>query len=268
MPWVASVAAARPQTHHGLAAASASAGPHAAAALLLLAAATRAAAAAFLAPLQTCTSGSSSRHSPRFQRAHRCYATAGSTPPMPPPPPAACRPSTVTGRPAQRLLIVGDGDFSFSRAILPALPPTTRHVVATCLHPSREELVGRYPTAAANLDGLLGDARVRVCFGVDATDLADTLRRATGEEEVELDGSGDGRFDRVVWNFPHCLGKANIAANRRLLEAFLRNAAPLLAPSTAGAGGGEVLLALCRGQSGVEARDKRAYKVKKGRDAD
>lgn len=217
MPWVvASVAAARPPSTPAptLRLAASSAAPHYIAALLLLTAATAtatataaAAAAAFLA--SPC--GSSQSQSARFPRPHRCYASATPTTPTPQPP-AACRPTTVTGRPARRLLIVGDGDFSFSRAILPLLSSTTGDVVTTCLHPSKEELVARYPTAASNLDGLLNDARVRVGFGVDATDLAGTLRRAT-----VADGDDGRRFDRVVWNFPHCLGKANIAANRQLL---------------------------------------------------
>ena len=45
-------------------------------------------------------------------------------------------------------------------------------------------------------------------------------------------------------------------------QAFLDNAAQLLMTPSFDHGGGEVLVALCRGQSGVEASDARAYKVR------
>lgn len=143
----------------------------------------------------------------QLQRSYRCYAFAASTTPTP----AGCRPTTATGRPARRLLIVGDGDFSFSRAILPLLPPTTEQVVTTCLHPNPDELVARYPAAPANLDTLSTAKRVEVGFGVDATDLAGTLFRG-GE------AAGDMNFERIMWNFPHVVGKANVAGNRELLK--------------------------------------------------
>ena len=84
----------------------------------------------------------------------------------------------------------------------------------------------------------------------DGATRARLLRAAAGP-----DGRAAPHFERVVWNYPHHMGKTNTRRNRELVGGFLRAltdasaGAPLLAPR------GEVLVALCEGQGGTECSD-------------
>lgn len=146
-----------------------------------------------------------------------------------------------------RILLVGEGDFSFTRALL--THPTLLNVilpknVTASAYDSEEECFSKYSGAK----GIVQDLRERgteILFGVDATALekCKILRKR--------------KWDRIVWNFPHAgafniylkrlhqtgklqanafsLGKGitdqsrNILSNQTLLLGFLRSAAPLLA---------------------------------------
>ena len=59
-----------------------------------------------------------------------------------------------------------------------------------------------------------------------------------------------------MFNFPHVPGKTNTARNRQLIQGFLSNAVKHLRKP-----GGEILLALCRGQGGTTATSSREYKA-------
>ena len=129
-----------------------------------------------------------------------------------------------------RVLTVGDGDLSFSVAL--AERGECASLTASTLEPDLEALQREY-------DGLDVRGHARriddVRYGVDARRL-----------------SFDESFDRIVFNFP-CLpvsdgkdgnsegsGKADASAieeNKALVRAFVRSAAPLLAP------GGEIHVA-------------------------
>jgi 25S rRNA (uracil2634-N3)-methyltransferase len=88
----------------------------------------------------------------------------------------------------QRILTVGDGDFSFSLALARALGG--QNVVATSYesYASLQQIYGTQCTDVLRELALLG---ARVAHGVDAADLPATL---------PLDCSGSGRFERIVWN--------------------------------------------------------------------
>ena len=88
------------------------------------------------------------------------------------------------------ILLLGEGDFSFTKALLDHhLDPNTSHVIATTLD-SEEITVEKYPNAQDTLT-YLRDHDIDVLFNIDATRLASykKLHKFT--------------FGRVIFNFPH-----------------------------------------------------------------
>ncbi|CAK6448764.1 unnamed protein product [Pipistrellus nathusii] len=132
---------------------------------------------------------------------------------------------------SRRLLLVGEGNFSFAAAVSETLDPSTS-LTATCLQ-SPADLAGD-PMARENLQRLR-ERGTRIHFGVDCTRLADAFEQH------------DREFDRICFNFPHCGRKAGVARNRELLAKFFRSCADVLAEE------GEIHVALCRGQGGTPA---------------
>ncbi|KAI0830819.1 hypothetical protein BC628DRAFT_1355741 [Trametes gibbosa] len=123
------------------------------------------------------------------------------------------------------ILLIGEGNFSFARAlafdaprVLEFLPPS--NITATA-YDCEEDCYTKYPDARG-IVAALRDKGVTVAFGVDATKL---------EKCSALKGR---TFDRIVWNFPHA-GKGitdqdrNILSNQLLFLGFLRSAASFLA---------------------------------------
>uniref|UniRef100_A0A4W2DS43 Mannosyltransferase n=1 Tax=Bos indicus x Bos taurus TaxID=30522 RepID=A0A4W2DS43_BOBOX len=131
----------------------------------------------------------------------------------------------------RRLLLVGEGNFSFAVALSETLDPNTS-LTATC--PQRSADLARDLVVRENLRRLRERGN-EVRFGVDCTHLADAFEPQ------------DREFDRIYFNFPHCGRKAGVAKNRELLAKFFRSCADVLAED------GEVHVALCRGQGGTPA---------------
>ncbi|RPD82158.1 hypothetical protein L226DRAFT_17842 [Lentinus tigrinus ALCF2SS1-7] len=131
---------------------------------------------------------------------------------------------TIPLLPTDRILLIGEGNFSFARALLSSPPPSLdflppSNITATA-YDTEEECCSKYPDAA-EIIAFLRDKGVEVLFSVDATKL---------DRCAPLRGR---KFDRIVWNFPHA-GKGitdqdrNILSNQLLLLGFLRSAASLL----------------------------------------
>ena len=101
---------------------------------------------------------------------------------------------TIPFRPTDRILLIGEGNFSFARALvygapsdLEFLPP--KNVTATA-YDTEDACYDKYPDAK-EIVALLREKGVEVLFGVDATRL---------ERVKAFHGR---RWNRVVWNFPH-----------------------------------------------------------------
>jgi 25S rRNA (uracil2634-N3)-methyltransferase len=145
-----------------------------------------------------------------------------------------------------RILLVGDGDFSFAAALV------THHGVAdiwATSYDSQEECYDKYPeTAKANVSliqeafeepqeddaddaddtvpGGKASSPSRILFNIDATSLKknSTIRQLAP-------------FHRIIFNFPHVGGittdvNRQVRANQKLLSEFFHAAIPLLASST------------------------------------
>ncbi|NWX53126.1 FDXA1 protein, partial [Steatornis caripensis] len=135
--------------------------------------------------------------------------------------------------PERRVLLLGEGNFSFAASLCRA---AGTHVVATC-YESEEEVSGR--GRAAESIRLLRETGAEVVFSVDCTKLRDYF---LPEER---------QFDCIYFNFPHCGRKAGVVKNRELLARFFLSSAEVLTEE------GEVHVALCNGQGGTPADQPR-----------
>ena len=126
-----------------------------------------------------------------------------------------------------RILLVGEGDFSFTEALSDQLP--SGQITASALD-TEAELLQKYP---AEIGARLARLRARgvvLRLGVDAT---------TVELHHLVDGADDAaptarkKFDRVVYNFPYAhvtkFCKEFREANLHLLRGFFARSAAMLA---------------------------------------
>ncbi|XP_007556648.1 alpha-1,2-mannosyltransferase ALG9 isoform X2 [Poecilia formosa] len=134
--------------------------------------------------------------------------------------------------PSRSVLLVGEGNFSFSSSVCKLDSESGSNITATCLQHQEEAL--RHDGAAANIQ-TIKDSGGSVLFEVDCTKLG---------ECAFLKGRV---FDRVVFNFPHCGRKSGVKKNRELLKNFFLSCVEVLA------GDGEVHVSLCNGQGGTPA---------------
>ncbi|KAF8311073.1 hypothetical protein DL93DRAFT_2211241 [Clavulina sp. PMI_390] len=119
----------------------------------------------------------------------------------------------------RRILLVGEGNFSFALSLLSQ--STTWSLIIATAFDSQDECYRKYPDAP-DIVKTLRAAGVVVYFNVDATKLDQhkALKKLV--------------IDTIVFNFPH-VGAGikdqdrNIAVNQRLLVDFFQAAAPLLA---------------------------------------
>ncbi|KAH7729123.1 EF-1 guanine nucleotide exchange domain containing protein [Aphelenchoides avenae] len=139
----------------------------------------------------------------------------------------------VLPRFGERVLVLGDGNLSFSLSLARLYPDTA--IVATVLE-GEEEFLRRYPSGHAHLQ-LLGvyAPRVTVQFGVDATCLPYAFAEAS--------------FTDIIMNFPHPGGKTNLRRSRALLTGICHSLHSVM-PATA-----RFHLSLAKGQSGLAYED-------------
>ncbi|KAI0783398.1 hypothetical protein C8Q75DRAFT_784008 [Abortiporus biennis] len=136
------------------------------------------------------------------------------------------RSPTIPFKPTDLILLVGEGNFSFARALVVDPPSTLEHLPAenvwATAYDSEEECYTKYPDAM-DIVKTIRQKGVQVIFSVDGTKL---------EKCAALRGK---TFDRIVWNFPH-VGKGitdqdrNILSNQILLLGFFTSCSKFLCP--------------------------------------
>ncbi|KAK7840903.1 uncharacterized protein At4g26485 [Quercus suber] len=119
----------------------------------------------------------------------------------------------------QRILLVGEGDLSFSLCLARAFG-SARNIVATSLD-TQEEIARKYSNGIGNVREL-EERGCLVLYKVDAKQMSQHYFLKTQ------------RFDRIVYNLPHVgflyreSSYCQIQLNKRLVKGFLKNAKVLL----------------------------------------
>ncbi|KAH7915679.1 hypothetical protein BJ138DRAFT_914812 [Hygrophoropsis aurantiaca] len=131
---------------------------------------------------------------------------------------------TIPFKVTDKILLIGEGNFSFARALLVSAPQSLEHLppsnITATAYDSEQECYEKYPEAQ-DIVNILRAKGAHILFGIDATNL---------EKAQALKGK---RWDRIVWNFPHA-GKGitdqdrNILSNQVLILDFFRSAANCL----------------------------------------
>lgn len=151
--------------------------------------------------------------------------------------------ATIPFAPTDKILLVGEGNFSFAYALAVNPPSQLLHLppqnITATAYDTEEECLAKYADAQEKIDALRSKG-INLLFGVDATKL---------EKVSQLKGK---RWDKVVWNFPHTgacafsyskmgsqrphfTGKGiadqdrNILSNQLLILGFLRSVSGFLA---------------------------------------
>ena len=125
--------------------------------------------------------------------------------------------ATIPFSPTDKILLIGEGNFSFAYALAVNPPSQLQHLppqsITATAYDTEEECLAKYADVQEKIDALKSKG-VSILFGVDATKL---------EKVSQLKGK---RWDKVVWNFPHagmyslCLAPLNQkrVAHRRTLQ--------------------------------------------------
>lgn len=107
-------------------------------------------------------------------------------------------PPTIPFSPTDRILLVGEGDFSFSHSLLAT--HNCSSLIATS-YDKASVVASKYTQATLHIRPLEDEEGCKVIYGVDATKLGRSGTPDSGGKEVRK-----GNFDRIVFNFPHVGG--------------------------------------------------------------
>eukprot|EP00897_Mesotaenium_endlicherianum_P005314 jgi/Mesen1/4810/ME000243S03990 len=126
----------------------------------------------------------------------------------------------------ERLLLLGEGDFSFALALVEQGLLHGSSLIASSID-SREAALAKYHALSLRLQMLEDD--VEVLFGLDATSLGNLrslgpVERAGGASWQRAPGWGHviewSRVSRVLWNFPFLETDEDSGGHRRLMESL------------------------------------------------
>eukprot|EP00123_Amoebidium_parasiticum_P006041 comp17102_c0_seq1/m.15861 comp17102_c0_seq1/g.15861 ORF comp17102_c0_seq1/g.15861 comp17102_c0_seq1/m.15861 type:complete len:315 (-) comp17102_c0_seq1:476-1420(-) len=136
-------------------------------------------------------------------------------------------PPRILYRMEQRVLVVGDGNCSFSRALAEHFGCGPTLVCTT--YDDEKTMNEKYEDAAEHVK-TIQDFGGRVLHSIDCCKLGSYPQLREGNH-----GGDQVKYDCIVFNFPHVgLGikdmDRNIAANQKLIFGFLQSATTLLAP--------------------------------------
>ena len=106
--------------------------------------------------------------------------------------------TTLPFKVTDRILLIGEGNFSFARSLACFPPPSLEFLppsnITATAYDSEESCFEKYPDAEEIVSSLR-EKGVEVLFAVDATKL---------DKCVPLRGR---KYDKIVWNFPHVGGQ-------------------------------------------------------------
>lgn len=149
-------------------------------------------------------------------------------------------PPNTNNKPKKTILVVGDGDLSYSSSIAQNCYDNNITLIASVLEnrTHHEQIF----TKSKEHTNTITSFQHQVLFKLDATKLHQQF-------------FPNSCFDTIIFNFPHWPGKANNRYNRQLINDFLYSASQVLDRQ------GEIHIALKSEQGGVHAKDMTDWKL-------
>jgi len=138
---------------------------------------------------------------------------------------------------SESILLVGEGDFSFSHSLVDHYG--CHNLICTTLE-SRSTLAEKYPQSSEYVK-YLEDTGAKMVYSIDATALGHP-NKGGGNHFRKL-----GPFDKIVFNFPHTGGltkdvNRQVRANQELLVGFFKSALGMLGE------GGRIVVTIFEGE--------------------